>query len=47
MRSHRPGAYVAIHALNAASAGTLAIPVSLIPLVGGLAGLASPRCSAT
>ena len=33
------GAVLAIHALNAASAGTLAIPVSLIPLVGGLAGL--------
>ena len=33
------GAFLAIHALNAASAGTLAIPVSLIPLVGGLAGL--------
>ncbi len=33
------GSFLAIHALNAASAGTLAIPVSLIPLVGGLAGL--------
>jgi len=33
------GAFLAIHALNAASAGTFGIPVSLIPLVGGLAGL--------
>ena len=33
------GSYLAIHALNAASAGRLPIPVSLIPLVGGLAGL--------
>ncbi|WP_294766429.1 branched-chain amino acid ABC transporter permease [uncultured Rhodoferax sp.] len=33
------GAYAAIHALNAAGAGLGAIPVSLIPLVGGVAGL--------
>lgn len=33
------GSYVAIHALNAASGGTMPIPVSLIPLVGGLAGM--------
>ena len=33
------GAFLAIHALNMASAGTLGIPVSLIPLVGGAAGL--------
>ncbi len=33
------GSFLAIHTLNAATAGTLAIPVSLIPLVGGLAGL--------
>jgi branched-chain amino acid transport system permease protein len=33
------GAYLAMHALNAVSAGKLALPVSLIPLVGGLAGL--------
>ena len=33
------GAFFAIHALNWVSAGTLALPVSLIPLVGGLAGL--------
>jgi branched-chain amino acid transport system permease protein len=33
------GSFLAIHTLNAASAGKLAIPVSLIPLVGGLAGL--------
>ena len=34
------GSYLAIHALNIASKGTLAIPVSLVPLIGGLAGLA-------
>ena len=34
------GAFLAIHALNMAGAGTLGIPVSLIPLVGGVAGLA-------
>ncbi|MGQ3053752.1 MAG: branched-chain amino acid ABC transporter permease [Roseateles sp.] len=33
------GAFLAIHALNKVGAGTLGIPVSLIPLVGGLAGL--------
>ncbi|HWP19821.1 MAG TPA: branched-chain amino acid ABC transporter permease [Burkholderiaceae bacterium] len=33
------GSYLAIHALNAAGAGTLQIPVSLIPLVGGVAGM--------
>jgi branched-chain amino acid transport system permease protein len=33
------GAFFAIHALNWVSAGTLLLPVSLIPLVGGLAGL--------
>jgi len=33
------GSFLAIHTLNAASAGKLAIPVSLIPVVGGLAGL--------
>lgn len=33
------GAFFAIHALNLASKGTLPVPVSLIPLVGGLAGL--------
>ena len=33
------GSYVAIHALKAAGDGSLPIPVSLIPLVGGLAGL--------
>ena len=32
------GAYFAIHALNAIGAGTLAFPVTLLPLVGGLAG---------
>jgi len=32
------GSFLAIHTLNAATAGKLAIPVSLIPLVGGLAG---------
>jgi len=33
------GAFLAIHALNKVGAGTLGIPVSLIPLVGGFAGL--------
>lgn len=33
------GAFLAIHALNMAGAGTLGIPVSLVPLVGGMAGL--------
>jgi branched-chain amino acid transport system permease protein len=32
------GAYCTIHALNMASGGKLAIPVTLLPLVGGLAG---------
>jgi branched-chain amino acid transport system permease protein len=34
------GAYLAIHTLNRIGAGTLALPVSLVPLVGGLGGLA-------
>ncbi|HEY4067846.1 MAG TPA: branched-chain amino acid ABC transporter permease [Burkholderiaceae bacterium] len=33
------GSYVAIHALKAVAGGTLPLPVSLIPIVGGLAGL--------
>jgi branched-chain amino acid transport system permease protein len=33
------GSFLAIHTLNLATAGKLAIPVSLIPLVGGLAGM--------
>ncbi len=33
------GSFMAIHTLNFVSAGTLAVPVSLIPLVGGLSGL--------
>jgi len=33
------GAYLAIHALNAAGTGGLPIPVFAIPLVGGLAGM--------
>ncbi len=33
------GSYLAIHALNMASGGTLPIPVSLVPIVGGIAGL--------
>ena len=33
------GSFVAIHALNAVTAGTSAIPVSLLPLVGGVAGM--------
>ncbi len=33
------GAYVAIHALNLTAAGALSVPVTLIPLVGGLGGM--------
>lgn len=33
------GCYAAIHALQALAAGWLVLPVSLVPLVGGLAGL--------
>ncbi len=33
------GSFIAIHALNRVTDGTLALPVSLIPLVGGLGGL--------
>jgi branched-chain amino acid transport system permease protein len=33
------GSFVAIHALNAIGSGALPIPVSLLPLVGGVAGL--------
>ncbi len=33
------GAFLAIHALNMVGAGMLGLPVSLIPLVGGAAGL--------
>ncbi|MGN6827535.1 branched-chain amino acid ABC transporter permease [Paucibacter sp. M5-1] len=33
------GSFLAIHTLNQVSAGAWAVPVSLIPLVGGLAGL--------
>lgn len=33
------GAYFAIHAMNLASGGSLPIPVSLIPLVGGIFGM--------
>ena len=33
------GSFLAIHTLNLVSAGKLALPVSLVPLVGGLAGL--------
>ena len=32
------GAYIAVHALNMASKGQIWMPVSLLPLVGGLAG---------
>lgn len=32
------GAYFSLHAINAAAAGGIFIPLSLIPLVGGLAG---------
>ena len=33
------GSYMAIHALNMVSKGTLALPVSLLPIVGGLTGM--------
>ncbi|MEY2859914.1 MAG: hypothetical protein RL392_372 [Pseudomonadota bacterium] len=33
------GAYVAIHALNNIASGALGIPVSAVPLVGGVAGM--------
>ena len=33
------GAFLAIHALNAVSSGSLPIPVSAVPLVGGMAGM--------
>ncbi|MFZ6753014.1 branched-chain amino acid ABC transporter permease [Undibacterium sp. Dicai25W] len=33
------GAFFAIHAMNFAAAGVVTIPVSLIPLIGGVAGL--------
>jgi branched-chain amino acid transport system permease protein len=33
------GSFLAIHTLNLMSAGQLALPVSLVPLVGGVAGL--------
>lgn len=33
------GSYMAIHALNLVSQGSLPIPVSLLPIVGGFAGL--------
>ena len=33
------GAYIAMHTLNAAASGHVPIPVSLIPLIGGLGGM--------
>ena len=33
------GSYLAIHALNSASDGSIPMPVSVVPLVGGLAGM--------
>jgi branched-chain amino acid transport system permease protein len=33
------GAFIAIHAMNMAAAGQLPVPTSLIPLVGGVAGM--------
>jgi branched-chain amino acid transport system permease protein len=33
------GAYVAIHALNAVAEGRIYIPVSLVPIIGGFAGM--------
>ena len=34
------GAFCAVHAMNLAAAGTIWMPVSLVPLAGGLAGMA-------
>jgi branched-chain amino acid transport system permease protein len=34
------GSFLAIHALNAVTAGKLSLPVTLVPLVGGVAGMA-------
>src|SRR3954464_7803667 len=34
------GAFIAIHTLNFVAKGALPVPVSLIPIVGGLAGMA-------
>lgn len=34
------GTYFAVHALNMAAKGTLPIPVTLLPLIGGLGGMA-------
>ena len=34
------GSYLTIHALNAVSQGSLHLPVTLLPLIGGLAGMA-------
>jgi branched-chain amino acid transport system permease protein len=34
------GAFICAHTLNAVAAGSLALPVTLLPLVGGLSGLA-------
>ena len=33
------GSFLAIHALNSVGAGSLSLPVSLVPMVGGLAGV--------
>jgi branched-chain amino acid transport system permease protein len=33
------GSFLAIHALNSVSSGALPIPVSLVPIAGGLAGM--------
>jgi len=33
------GSYMAVHALNMVSKGTLPIPVSLLPIIGGFAGM--------
>ena len=33
------GAFLAIHTINLAGAGTLPVPLPLIPLIGGIAGL--------
>ncbi len=38
------GSFFAIHALNDIGAGKLALPVQLLPLVGGLAGMMLRAC---
>jgi branched-chain amino acid transport system permease protein len=41
------GAFFAIHAMNWVGAGTLPLPISMIPLVGASSARCSACCSAT